>query len=91
MALGQDGVIAAQGLECVIGCDGADTIIASGNSDSLFAAGRAGSDTFHLAFGDEESRRVLWGGEGTDSFISDDGATSGFAMTGGIAVVSIPG
>lgn len=73
------------------GCDGDDTIIVSGASESLFAAGGAGADTFHLAFGDEESPRVLWGGAGADTFIFDGGATSGFAMTGGIAVVSIPG
>lgn len=73
----------AQGLEVVIGCDGADTITMGGGEDILFAAGGGGSDRFIISCDEVENLRVIWGGDGADTFVFSDN------LGGGIAVVRI--
>ncbi len=93
VALGDTGVtvdMAAQGLECVIGCAGDDLFRVAGTDDFIFfAAGGGGNDTFKIAYdetlGVAYGPRVLWGGEGADTFVFERG------LIGNVAVVQIDG
>lgn len=88
VASGPDGVtvdMIQQELECVIGGGGADTITVGSLGDPLFAAGAGGDDTFKITYDWLEAPRILWGGEGADTFVFESGGV------GGIAVVTIDG
>jgi len=79
-------------IEVLIGGGGNDTVTAGASSDTLMIAGGGGDDVVTIAYGSGEGTRILWGGEGADTFdFVYTGDYSDFGYQLGILVASVTG
>jgi len=79
-------------IEVLIGGGGNDTVTAGASSDTLMIAGGGGDDVVTIAYSSGEGTRILWGGEGADTFdFVYTGDYSDFGYQLGILVASVTG